>query len=144
MKDHIPIWEWEPGDPLDEAHLEQCPQCRRQWESRRYLDFQASLAPEPDPAPFFASRVAHRAVSEATPIWLWLEKVARKTIPVFATLALIAVLGLLLSNSRQPEPVEYAELLGEPAGPAGVEELTLDDVIYSLSLPLEESSGENQ
>lgn len=136
---HFPVWEWEPGDPVDEAHLSECPKCQRRWEALEFLRYQAKHAPAPDPAPFFASRVAHLAFSDAVTVWDLLERAARRLTPVFASLSLAAVIGLALwtpSEIRSPTD-DYAELLVEPEAEG---ELTLDDVLYSLSLPLQEES----
>lgn len=139
---HLPVWEWEPGEPPDEKHLRECQECARNWEVLQFLHFQAENAPEPEASPFFASRVANIAAAEAVPVWTLLERAARRLIPVFASLALIAVLGLVYWAPSEPSAGDYAELLSEPDAQT---DLTLDDVLYSLSFPLEEDSTvENQ
>ncbi len=139
---HISVSEWEPGQAIDERHLRQCEDCRRQWEARRFLRFQVENAPAPVLPPFFSSRVAHLAAGEVVTVWALLERTARRLIPVFASLAVIAILGWLILLPGEAEGGDYAELLVTPETRT---DLTLDDVLYSLSLPLEEESNlENQ
>ncbi len=140
-RSHFPVFDWEPGDPVDEEHLAECTECRGLWETRQLLELEARSAPEPEEAPFFAARVARLAVAETASIWVSFEQVARRLIPVFASLTLLVLLSTYFF-APSPPAEEFAELLFEPEPR---EELTLDDVLFSLSLQLEEEGfGEDQ
>ena len=134
---HISVTDWEPGDPIDEEHLAACSLCRRQLEMVCFLRFQAENAPRIEPPPFFAARVARLVQSSATPFWGFVEGAARRLIPIFAALIMGATVLLYNYSATTTGPNDYASVLMDVEEDG---ELTLDDVIVSLTEPLEEEN----
>ncbi len=141
-KRHIDFDEWEPGHPLDRAHLDQCPDCRRQWRLAQFLNHMATASPKIEPPPFFAARVAQLAVGSTSTYWGLLEAAARRLIPVLAMIVLVisGSLYYLAVSSSDAYDLAQVQLLLPPAEEDA--EVTLDEFVYSLSR--EEGTGEER
>jgi anti-sigma factor RsiW len=108
-----------------DAHLAQCPECRREWEAHRGLSksLQTLRAPaslEWEPLPGFYARVMDRVDAErVVPFWALLIDPDFGRRLVFACLVLLAILGgyfaafqpVDYSNQHRPEAI----LAGQPA-----------------------------
>ncbi len=136
---HIDFGDWEAGSPLDEEHLRSCATCRESLKLARFLKSQVEQVPRLEAPPFFAARVSN-LVKQTNPdsasFWLLVELTAKRLIPAFAVLVLI--LFSLTSQTQLQQPTDeelWAALFTEPQVS---EELTLDDILFSLQEPMEE------
>lgn len=130
---HIDFSRWEAGEPLDEAHLASCAECREEREAALFIRRQAARMPSIEAPPFFAPRVARLAFEqEARPLFTMVQLVARRLLPVFMAL-MLAVVSLAYWSSgttaTQPLAAEHYEalalLLQEESAP---QQVTMDDV----------------
>ncbi len=130
MNDKHFSWEdWEAGAPIDERHLEACPECRRTVEGLRFLKFQTDSAPRLEAPPFFAARVSRLATSQVgSPFWIFLETAARRLIPVFAALLLATTFLLYRSVGSTATDEDFLQVLVEPHEI----EVSLDDAVVLL------------
>jgi hypothetical protein len=126
---HFSVEEWEPGDPIDEAHLAECEDCRSQWELMRFLRFQIESLPQVTPSPFFASRTARRIEGSTADLWHLVDRLAKLLVPAFATAAFATAFLLFSLDSGSAVPDDYTQVLLEPSAS---EEITLDDVVFQL------------
>lgn len=126
---HFSFEEWEPGEPVDEAHLAECEECRGQWELMKFLRFQIESLPQVSPSPFFASRTARRIEGSTVNFWHLVDRFAKLLVPAFATAAFATAFLLFSLDSENAVPDEYTQVLLEPSA---TEEMTLDDVVFQL------------
>ncbi len=139
---HIDFAGWEPSDSLDEAHLEECAQCRQRHSLARFLKVSASAAPQLEPPPFFASRVAHRAKDQKPPFALLLGRAAKRLLPALALLVMVVAVSLVMT----PQDLvlgdgDLALLLVESEQEVDV---TMDDFILDLGESLQEVGLERE
>ena len=130
-EEHIRFENWEAGDPLDQEHLAQCQECQEMVEGLGFLKQAALSAPDTEVPPFFASRVAHLAVSAGTSFWELLDRMAKRMVPLFASLVLVA--SFFLFSGRQEAPVEDTSIVWLAESESVRVPDTLDDMVLLLA-----------
>ncbi len=125
---HISFSRLEPGDIVDQAHLDSCGRCRQAYRVLRFLRTQLGSAPELVPPASFASTVAMMAEGpRRLPFTLALQFAAKRLIPVFAVLVMSTGF-LLYQMSQQALPNLNSDTSAEILS----EEVTLEEAVNSL------------
>lgn len=142
---HIDFSVWEPGEALDQEHLEACEQCREAWKADQFIRLQARQAPRLEPPPFFASRVIYRARETSAPLLLMIQRMAQRLVLVLSLLVIVTSFlvykeaggsenGSSVTQSNSSNSVYSQILFEEPTE----ETINVDFVVNSLSQTPEE------
>jgi hypothetical protein len=84
---------------------------KRRKNPELFLDYLIRSVPRFNPPLFFATRVAHNAELEPPNVLFWLQRFAKRLVPVMTGLGVLAMLASYQLTSFEEEPVPYAELL---------------------------------
>ncbi|MGH9340233.1 MAG: hypothetical protein ACRD1R_11775 [Acidobacteriota bacterium] len=128
---HIEISDLEATDPIDQAHLDECEECRRGWAALRLLRFLSRSVLRVDPPPFFAARVAHLAQERPIPFFFSLQTASRHLAPFFLGLLIITTFLLFSQNGSEDPGATYSDVLFEQPAQAP-QEISLEYVLDSL------------
>ena len=126
---HILFWELGADDPIDEAHLAECEECRRNFEANRLLSLQLRSVPQIVPPPFFAARLQSLAGESRRTLIYYFERMAAHLAPVL-TLLIVAT-GFLIYSVSTPEAYQPALVLEEAAFP----EISVENILGAPAVP---------
>lgn len=98
-------------------------------QKKSILDFLVKQVPDADVPPFFAQKVAARAFLENSSLVGSLQIVARRLVPVFMALVMIASL-FVIESRFEPEHPPGVELLFDHQEPE--DEVTIDNILTQL------------
>jgi len=81
-------------------------------ESENFLDLLIQSVPSKEPPPFFAARVASQARVEVPSVFIFIQAIARRLVPISAVLGLLVLFVSYQSVSHRELPLNgYSELL---------------------------------
>lgn len=129
---HIDFSELGFDDPVNQSHLESCPDCRRQWDIFRFLEFQVKSVPHLEAPPFFAQRITQRVCNAGTSFAFLLQRAAQQLVPLFVAL-ILATTFLLYSLTRLGADEDQSVILFEE--PEDQQDFTVEFVVNSLREP---------